>query len=54
MIIQKIEKFYEMVIMSDDDLSRPYYPLVSLKKAQDDLRRMMAETVDVCVITIVT
>lgn len=34
----------EMVIISDDDLSRPYYPLVPLKKVQDDLRRMMAET----------
>lgn len=26
----------EMVIISDDDLSRPYYPLVPLKKVQDD------------------
>ena len=34
----------EMVIVSNDDLSRPYYPLVPLKKVQDDLRRMMAET----------
>lgn len=33
----------EMVIISDDDLSRPYYPLVPLEKVQDDLRRMMQE-----------
>ena len=33
----------EMVIISDDDLSRPYYTLVPLKKVQDDLRRMMRE-----------
>lgn len=33
----------EMVIISDDDLSRPYYSLVPLKKVQDDLRRMMQE-----------
>lgn len=31
----------KMVIISDDDLSRPYYLLVPLKKVQDDLRRMM-------------
>lgn len=33
----------EMVIILDDDLSRPYYLLVPLKKVQDDLRRMMRE-----------
>ena len=33
----------KMVIISDDDLSRPYYPLVPLKKVQNDLRRMMQE-----------
>lgn len=33
----------EMVIMSDDDLSRPYYPLVSLEKPQADLRKLMQE-----------
>lgn len=33
----------EMIIVSDDDLSKPYYPLVPLKKVQDDLRRVMQE-----------
>ena len=33
----------EMVIVSNDDLSRPYYPLVPLKKVQDHLKRMMRE-----------
>lgn len=33
----------EMVIISDDDLSRPYYPLVSLEKSQADLRKLMQE-----------
>lgn len=31
----------EMVIISDDDLSRPYYPLVPLEKSQADLRKLM-------------
>lgn len=31
----------EMVIISDDDLSRPYYPPVSLEKPQADLRKLM-------------
>ena len=29
----------EMVIISDDDLSRPYYPLVPLEKVQDDFSK---------------
>lgn len=33
----------EMVIISDDDLSRPYYPLVPLEKSQADLRKLMQE-----------
>lgn len=33
----------EMVIVSNDDLSRPYYPLVSLEKPQADLRKLMQE-----------
>lgn len=33
----------KMVIMSDDDLSRPYYPPVSLEKSQADLRKLMQE-----------
>lgn len=31
----------EMIIMSDDDLSRPYYPPVSLEKSQADLRKLV-------------
>lgn len=31
----------EMVIISDDDLSRPYYPPVSLEKSQADLRKLV-------------
>lgn len=33
----------EMVIISDDDLSRPYYSLVPLEKSQSDLRKLMQE-----------
>lgn len=31
----------EMVIISDDDLSRPYYPPVPLEKSQADLRKLV-------------
>lgn len=33
----------EMVIISDDDLSRPYYPPVLLEKSQADLKKLMQE-----------
>lgn len=31
----------ERIVISRDDLSRPYHPLVSLKKTQDDLKKLL-------------
>lgn len=31
----------EMVIMSDDDLSRPYYPPVTLEESKANLRKLV-------------
>ena len=33
----------ELVVISNDDPFRPYYPPVSLEKSQADLRRLMDE-----------
>lgn len=33
----------ELVVISNDDPFRPYYPLVPLEKSQADLRKLMQE-----------
>lgn len=40
-MIQRGIKSGRLMVVSHDDLSRPYHPLVHLKKTQDDLRKLL-------------
>ena len=48
-MIQRGIKSGRLTVVSHDDLSRPYHPLVPLKKTQDDLRKLLKMDMILCI-----
>ena len=48
-MIQHGIKSGRLTVVSHDDLSRPYHPLVPLKKTQDDLRKLLKMDMILCI-----